>query len=246
VWCGPILGLLFFVGFGLIARFIPPPNPANSAAAVAAKYRAHQNSIRLGLEIAMWSGALCAVWVSGMTIQLRRVEGRFSPLTLAQYGLGILLPLEFIIPFYFFMTAAYRSDRNPGEIQTLNDLGWLPFDGLIYTVVAEAIIMGIVILKDPREQPIFPRWTGYMCLWGAIGMTPASFDVFFKNGPLAWNGAIAWWVLVVAFFAWLGSVTYGTLHAISQQERDAAAGEPSPERHPSDGARVDAPDAALR
>ncbi len=237
-WCGPAMGLLFFVGFGLIARFIPPPNPADSAEVVANRYHTHATAIRVGLELGMWAGVLCAIWVAGMTIQFKRVEGRFSPLTYAQFGLGILLPLEFIIPFYFFMTAAYRTDRSPGEIQTLNDLGWLPFDGLIYTVVAQAIIMGIIILNDRRAKPIFPRWVGYLCIWTAILMAPASLDVFFQNGPLAWNGAIAWWLLLVAFFIWLAGVTYTTLQAINNQQREAAEIPTAPGLGLADNARL--------
>jgi len=32
--------------------------------------------------------------------------------------------------------------------------------------------------------------------------TPASFIVFFKDGPFAWNGVFVWWVPVTAFLVW--------------------------------------------
>jgi hypothetical protein len=54
-------------------------------------------------------------------------------------------------------------------------------------------------------------------------MAPASLDVFFTNGPLAWNGAIAWWVLLVAFFVWLIGLTVVTFQAISSGQMECSA-----------------------
>ena len=38
-----------------------------------------------------------------------------------------------------------------------------------------------------------------MNFWLAIKFTPASFLVFFKTGPLAWNGLLVWWFPLLAF-----------------------------------------------
>ena len=35
-----------------------------------------------------------------------------------------------------------------------------------------------------------------------MAFIPASFLVFFKAGPLAWNGLLVWWVPVFAFLLW--------------------------------------------
>lgn len=236
LWCGPLMALVFFIGFGLIARFIPPPSPALSAADVAALYRTHSIHIRIGMQLAMWAGILCVPWVIAIGLQMKRIEGRVAPLAYLQIGLGILLPLEFIVPLYFFQTAAYRPDRPAEVVQALNDLGWLPFTGLVYTVVAQAIVFGIAALADTHATPIFPRWAGYFSIWCGLLMAPASLDVFFTNGPLAWNGAIAWWVLLVAFFVWLIGLTVVTFQAISSHQVDCAVHrtEPTIGSHASD------------
>ncbi len=57
----------------------------------------------------------------------------------------------------------------------------------------------------------------------ALLFCPAGFDVFFKDGPLAWNGLIAWWVLVVAFFLWLIVLSVVLLDAIRRQEEEGQA-----------------------
>jgi hypothetical protein len=65
-----------------------------------------------------------------------------------------------------------------------------------------------------------PRWVGYANLWAALGIAPASFVVFFHTGPLAWNGVLAWWLVLVDFFAWMCVMAYALSHAIAQQARE--------------------------
>lgn len=87
-------------------------------------------------------------------------------------------------------------------------------------------MIAVATLRDTRDDPVLPRWTGYAQLWAALGIVPASFVVFFHSGPLAWNGVLAWWVVLVDFFAWMCLVAYSMLHAIAQQQREEASLEP--------------------
>jgi hypothetical protein len=151
---------------------------------------------------------------------MKRIEGRHTPLTYTQLGLGVLLPIEFIVPIYFWQAAAYRPERSAESIQMLNDLGWLPFAGLVFTIVLQAVVLGVAVLSDKRNEPIFPRWFGYFSICSALLFCPAALNVFVKDGPLAWNGLIAWWLLLAAFFVWVLVVTGVLLRAASIQQRD--------------------------
>jgi hypothetical protein len=219
-WCGPIWIVLFFVGFWVIAGFIPPPHPGSSADEVAAFFRTHANPIRAGLLVTMYAGAMCVPWVAAISVQLKRIEGRFSPLCYAQLALGASLPFEFVVPIYCWETAAYRPGRSPEIVQTLNDLGWLPFTGLVFTIFFQAIVIGVAVLMDKRARPVFPRWFGYASLVAAVLFFPAGLDVFFTTGPLAWDGLIAWWLLVVAFFVWVIALSILLFAAIRSQAAD--------------------------
>ena len=55
IWCGVAFMVLFFLGFGVIARYIPPPDPGDTAAEVAARYRDDANAIRTGMLISMYA-----------------------------------------------------------------------------------------------------------------------------------------------------------------------------------------------
>jgi hypothetical protein len=223
VWSGVVFALLFFLGFGVIARFIPPPSPGESAAVVAAMYRHRTNAIRVGMLVSMFALVFWVPWVAAISVQLKRVEGRHSPLTYAELGLGATLPVAFFPALYFFETAAFRTGRPAGLIQTLNDMGWLPFTGIIYGIFLEAIVVAVVVLTDKRAAPIYPRWTAYFSIVCALLYCPACLDVFSTHGSLAWNGLWSWWLSLAAFFVWFIVMTVVTFHAISDHKAEDAA-----------------------
>ena len=100
-------------------------------------------------------------------------------------------------------------------IQTLNDAAWLMFVGIVCTAVVQFLVIGLAILQDKRATPIFPRWSGYYCLWTALLVTPGSFVPFFKSGPLAWNGLLSWWIPVAVLALWFFVMTPVLLRAIN-------------------------------
>jgi hypothetical protein len=82
-------------------------------------------------------------------------------------------------------------------------MAWIPFVGLTSTAAVQVACFGIAVLLDKRERPLFPRWLGYYNLWVALMFTPGTFNVFFHNGPLAWNGIIAWYLPLAVFATWM-------------------------------------------
>jgi hypothetical protein len=49
-----------------------------------------------------------------------------------------------------------------------------------------------------------------------------SLCVFVQHGPLAWNGVIAFWLLAIAFFIWMVTMSLTMLRASRRAERDGA------------------------
>ncbi|GAA0617573.1 hypothetical protein GCM10009547_19800 [Sporichthya brevicatena] len=58
------------------------------------------------------------------------------------------------------------------------------------------------------------------------GQMSATFLVFFKNGPFAWDGVFSWWAPATWFFIWFASMTVLTIRAINAQYAPSAAAEP--------------------
>jgi hypothetical protein len=207
---------VFFVGF-LIAKLVPPPSGNESAAQISAFLNHNTNGIRWGLIIAMFGAALFGPWIGIITKQIKRIEGPNSPSAYTQLALGSLLLLEFIFPLMVLEVAVFRPNRSPAEILLLSDLCWIPFLGLVFTFVVELVVTAITILQDPHEQPIFPRWVGVFSLVVVVATAPACLLMVYKTGPFGWNGALAWWIPLVAFGLWVFVMTAVMLQAVDRE-----------------------------
>jgi hypothetical protein len=202
-WSGTLCLITMAIGFVLIAGFVPTRSPGQSALETAQFIIDTRTRIRWGMILSMFSASLLMTYAVSMMIHMRRIEGRHSALAFIQFGLGAIFVLEFIYLLFFWQTATFRVDRAPELIQLLNDMAWIPFVGLTSTAVVQVACFGLAVLLDRRERPIFPRWLGYYNLWVALMFTPGTFNVFFKDGPLAWNGIVAWYLPLVVFACWL-------------------------------------------
>jgi len=226
VWTGIGFAPLFLIGFGIVAGFIPPPSPGMSAAEVKQMFLDERDRIRVGIWIATAAAPLLAFYVAALTHQIRRIAGPHSPLASAQLIAGSCLILEFIFPQLVWQTAAYRAERDAATVQMLNDLAWLPYVGIVGTAISQMAIIAVVVLQDPRTDPLLPRWSAYLSVWAALGVASGSLCVFTQSGPLAWNGLLAWYLLCVAFFIWMVTMTWLMIRAsrrVEATERQPAA-----------------------
>ena len=214
-WSGPLFALLFLLGFGVVSRYIPPPLPSDTAAEVAGRYRANSMSIRAGMVLTLFAITFYVPWTAAISVQLKRIEGRRSPLTYAQLGIGTALTVSFVPVLYYFIIAGFRSERSDESIQMLNDMGWVPFTGIIYTIFLQNLIIGVAVLGDKVERPVFPRWFGYFSIWIAIAYCPACMDAFFTSGPFGWNGLFTWWLSLVAFLIYIVVITTMMLRTVN-------------------------------
>jgi hypothetical protein len=213
--------VFFYIGFGAIAGFIPPPRPTDSPAAVAEMFREDRVRILVGMLVTSFATAFYVTWSAGFAAQFKRIEGHFAVFGPAILGMGAIFSLEFIYLAFFWIVAAYRADRDPGQLQTLNDMGWVPFIGLVSTVMLMAVVMGVGMLRDDRPTPIFPRWAGYLNIWCAVMIAPGGLNIFFQTGPFAWNGLLAFWVVLIGFTIWMGTNIVVLFRAITGQEAEA-------------------------
>jgi hypothetical protein len=223
VWSGALLGFLFFLGFWVIAGFIPPSSPQATVGQIVHFYASDETGIHIGLWMTMMAGALCIPFFTVLSVQLRRIEGKHSLLSYAQMLCGARFAIEFIIPVMIWQAADYRPTLDPVLTYRLHDLGWLFFLGAVSTGVIQALMIAAVILRDKRPEPVLPRWLGYVSAWTGLLFTPAGLIPLFKVGPLDWRGIIAFWLTLTAFGIWLVCLIWALLaRAIPDQEREAA------------------------
>jgi hypothetical protein len=217
VWSGPAMVVLWVGSFVAVAGFIPPSPPGDTATAVVRLYTNHTNAIKLGMVIAMAGSALLVPWAIAISGQLKRIDGA-KALADVQMVSCALLSLEFITPIGVWMAASFRADdRTPDVTQALHDLGWILFVTVIWSLWVQLIAIGVAILIDRTDEPVLPRWVGYLNLWVAALISPAGIVLFFKHGPFAWNGVVGIYIPLAGFCAWIAATTYAVHRALTLQ-----------------------------
>ena len=220
VWCGPAFAVALTIGL-LVAGWIPPPHPSRSAQQVANAYLHHKYRIRVGVLLMSLGVGLVFPWVVVVFVQLRRIGRHVVPLAYLSLVAGALTAMMFMLPCAFWEVAAYRPERDPQLTQLLNDMAWVPFIGLISFFVVQNVSIAAAIFADRRATPVFPRWSAYFNIWVMILFSPACLDIFFKSGPVAWNGIFAFWLGLGAFGAWYVVMTVLLLRAVGAEPADA-------------------------
>jgi hypothetical protein len=235
IWSGVGMVVLWLGAFLLIAGFVPPHDPSNTAAQIVSIYAGRTNAIKVGMVISMLGSALLVPFGVAISGQLKRIDGARA-LADVQMVSCALLSLEFITPIGVWMAAAFRFDARAADVtQALNDLGWILFMTVIWSLWVQLVAIGIAILLDRRAEPILPRWLGYLNLWAAVLILPAGIVLFFKSGPFAWNGIVGFFVPLTAFCLWIGSTTACVHRALNRQiaEGSEPGVSPLPERAPA-------------
>lgn len=207
VWSGIAFLVLYLVAFVGVARFVPPPSPSLSIDEVSALFTDHRFSIRLGMVLGLVFSTLLFPFFSVISAHIARIEGPGGVMARIQFGGATLLVVFFQLCSMIWLTATYRPDLDPGTLRMLNDLGWLTFVMVFPAYVFQLGCIAVASFLDRSDDPVWPRWVGYLNLWIALSGAGGGIAVFFTSGPFAWNGAIGFYLPVVAFVAWIVTMT---------------------------------------
>jgi hypothetical protein len=203
VWSGLGFVLFFFVGLLVLADFVPPLSPDDSADAIAAIYQANTNSIRAGLLFCFLGTIFMLAFGAGLAGQTRRITGATPTNTCLQVASFACAVLIIIFPIICWWTVAFRPHARSAEsVQLINDLGWICFVVGFAPYTTWCAAVGLAILADSDARPLFPRWTGYLSVFVALAQMPPGLLVFFKTGPFAWDGLVSFWIPLFDFFPW--------------------------------------------
>lgn len=123
----------------------------------------------------------------------------------------------FAISPFLWLTIAYRAGHSGDIMIALNDFAWISWivSWPFFFIQAGAFALSLLIYPTV----VIPRWVGYLSLWFALSMFPASAIVFFYHGPLAWNGVFALYLPLALFALWYNVTAFWLLRAIRQEGR---------------------------
>lgn len=214
--CGLVFTVLFGMGLGF-AGWLPLPSPAMTADQVVAMYQGRTNGIRLGMVMMVFGSVFYLALTAVTTVQMKRMQGSAFAAQL-QLATGIVNMSTFFYGPLIMGVAAFRPDRNPEVVYALHDLGWLIFIMPFAPATVQCLAIALGIFFDRGRTQIFPRWFAFMCVWAGLLYTPGALIFFFKSGPFAWNGILAFYIAAAAFFLWIITLVGLLLRAIRNQE----------------------------
>jgi hypothetical protein len=218
-WCGIVMLVLFGVFFMLIGNLVPPLSPTSSARDITQFFIDNKLRVRLGIALTLLGVCVGLPFFAVICLRVRRVEGKWGVLSMTQVFAGVIAVPGFLFPLMVLAAAAFRPEqRSPEVTQTLNDVFWLMFVGIVGTLVVQALVLTAATFIDRSEPKTFPRWFGYFNVWYALLALPGGAVVIFNDGPLAWNGVFAFWIPLVVFSAWMIAVSVVMLRSISAEE----------------------------
>ena len=208
-----LLPLLILMGF------FPPPAPSEGADVIAAHYANSSWIFLLGGAVSVQVSTLGVIWTAAISVQLRQIEGDSPPIfSLCQLVCGVLANSVFIYACVGWVVCAFRPERAPEIIQTVNDFAFILFLGTVTPLMGQSLSIGMAIFSDESNEPVFPRWAGFFNCWVAAIFLPAGLIPFFKSGPFAWDGLFGLWLPVGVFGVWSVVMSLLVLAAIKRQK----------------------------
>lgn len=223
-WAALLYPGLLIIGWWGLAGFVPPPEPSSSAAEILATYDADATQIRAGMVIVMFGAVMAMPLGATVAYFIRRIEGFTGPLTMLQVMGAVGMAVLTFLPAMWWLISLYRLDRSPEITQTLSDAGWLQWVGGLTIYYPTIVTMAIASFIDKSERPAFPRWFGYFNLWLFVLLLPGQMIFFFKSGPLAWDGLIAFYLAFTVFAIWFPVAFYVLRKAILGVRAEQEAG----------------------
>jgi hypothetical protein len=230
LWCNWVFVALTAVGWLGIAHFwAPAPADLGLGATKVWFDDTHKWGTIVGCSIFYVAAGLLTPGSVQFGIMLSEIEGR-RPLMSITTGLcGAFISLIIFFNCCAWIVAAYRPETSADVIQSWYDWAWFAFLlGWIYLAV-EMVATGIVELMDHRDRPMVPRWFSWLTFAGALSLIGAAGPAFFRSGPFAYHGLLAFYLPVVVWAAYLVLTTWFMYRELQREAAEAAPARPEAE-----------------
>ena len=223
LWMAAVFGVILLAAFLLFPGFFPPMPPDLTARQVAAFYAQNQAMICLSMVTVNFCGIMLMPFFMVIVYQMKRMATPTQVLAYAYLSAAVSGATLIAIADLFWLVAAFRPDRDPQITQLLNDLAWITFTVPVGMIIAQMATLALAIRLDDQPRPVFPRWVAAFNIAIAVAVAPSAFAAVFHTGPLAWNGAVSFWLRVCAYVLYvivMFFVVWGAVRRQHQEERE--------------------------
>jgi hypothetical protein len=223
IWTGPVAGAILLVAFLAFPGFFPPMSPQMPAEQVAAFYADNQALIRFSMITFNLCGIMLIPFFMVIVAQLKRMATQSHVFAYCYLTATVSGATIFALADIFYLVAAFRPDRDPELILLLNDMAWIVFIAPVGILVAQNLLLAAAIYFDDGPRPVFPRWVAHYAVGTAIAMAPATAAAVVTSGPLAWDGALSFWLRNGAFATFI-VVLFFVLRTVLRRQAAEAGG----------------------
>lgn len=222
LWLVPVFAVVLVTAF-CIAGFIPPLSPTLSAQEVANFYQDHIGKIRAGMITVNLGGIMFIPFFMVIVVQMQRMANPSRAFAYAYLSAAASAGSIFLLADLTWSIAAFRPERDPQLTMMLNDLAWMAFISPVGFMMAQNVFLALGIYLDAGPKPVFPRWVGHFNILAALLMAPGAFALMFKEGPLAWDGGLAFGLRFGTFAVYIAVMFFVVRSALQQQTREEGA-----------------------
>jgi hypothetical protein len=231
IFCGPIAQMLFFI-FLPASVLLPPISPSLSPQDTANHYREHEQGMKAGISLMILTSMFWPVFCAGINRQLARIPGINPTVLWAQLAAGSLGGISMMLPAILFASAVYRLDRDPVLTQMLSDTAWFAFSMGFPPFIAQDLAISVAIVSDHRSEPLFPHWVAYAMTALTFTYYPALGVHCVYEGPIAWNGALSFWLGAVGFGIQVGLLVFFLMKTVGKPDEVCSTSDQSDESMP--------------
>lgn len=193
-----IFGIVFFG----VTRTQPPPKAWWDLARIGEWFDDNRLGLLAGFGVIFFMGPIVTAATALITYSMRRmsVSPAYAYTYLILYSLAAVPGM--LLTCITLVVGAMRPDRDPKLIGALYDIGFLSFSGTMGIFLIGSVIWAVAILLDKNN--VLPKWFGYFNVCNALTEVVVATCCIYKDGPFAWNGAIAFYINMVVFAIYTG------------------------------------------
>ena len=217
LWTSAVSALILLVAYIAFPGFWPPMSPQLTADQVASFYRNHTAWIRFSMITFNLCGIMLLPFFCVIVVQMKRMASQSQAFAYCYLSAVVSGATLFALADIFYAAAAFRPERDPDLIMLLNDLGWMVFIAPVGMIVAQNLMLALAVYHDNGPNPVFPRWVGHLSLLTMFAMIPSACSVVTTSGPLAWDGAISFWLRNGAFATFIVVMFFVVRAAVHRQ-----------------------------
>lgn len=220
LWCNWIFVALTAVGWLGIAHFWAPARADLSLEETKRWFtETHHTGVIVGCTLFYIAAGILTPGSIAMGIMLAKIEGRRPLWSYTMAVSGVFISIIVFFNACAWIVSAYRKESDASVLQAFSDWAWFAFLlGWIYLAI-EMFATAAVELMDDRPQPMVPRWFSWLTIAGGFTIFFAAGPAFFKSGPFAYHGLLAFYLPVAI---WGGYIAVTTWYMLEELRRPPA------------------------